>query len=111
MNKDKAQLKKDVFINWEQPQVLSMYFKQIKKARKQLQKWSVNVSDNDIIVRIVDQIYKSDWFLENTMTKWEKPMTTEKHGNSASSLLTKLTLQENNTLKQRVVHRRASTRL
>ena len=29
-NKDKVQLKKEVFIPWEQPQVLSAYFKQIE---------------------------------------------------------------------------------
>ena len=37
-NKDKVQLKKEVFIMWEQPQVLFACFKQIKKARKQLAK-------------------------------------------------------------------------
>ena len=36
INKDKVQLKKEVFIKWEQPQVLSTYFKIIENARKQL---------------------------------------------------------------------------
>ena len=71
-NKDKVQLQKEVFINWEQLQVLSAYFKKIKNARKQLQKWIVNVSDNDIAIYIADQMYKSDWFLEDTMTEWKE---------------------------------------
>ena len=37
INKDKVQLKKEVFIKWEQPQVLSAYFIQIKKQEKNLQ--------------------------------------------------------------------------
>ena len=72
MNKDKVQLKQEVFIMWEQPQVLSVYFKQIEKERKQLAKWSVKVSDNDIIIHVVNQIYESDWFSEEAMTKWEE---------------------------------------
>ena len=71
-NKDKVQLKKEVFIKWEQPQVLSAYFKQIEKARKQLEKWSVNMSNNDIVIHIVNQMYELIWFSEDTMTKWEE---------------------------------------
>ena len=67
-----VQLKKAFFTPWEQPQVLSAYIKQIEKARKQLQKWSVNVPDNDIVIYVVDQMYESDWFSEDTMTKWEE---------------------------------------
>ena len=59
-NKDKVQLKKEVFITWEQPHVLSAYFKQIEKARKQLTKWNVKVSDDDIVIHVVDQMYKSN---------------------------------------------------
>ena len=69
MNKDKIQLKKEVFIKWEQPQVLSGHFKQIEKARKQLEKWSVNMSNDDIVIHMVNQVYKSDWFSKDTMTK------------------------------------------
>ena len=32
MDKDKVQLKKEIFIIWEQPQILSAYFKQKDKA-------------------------------------------------------------------------------
>ena len=71
-NKDKVQLKKEVFIKWEQPQVLSAYFKQIEKARKQLEKCSVKVSDNDFIIHMVDQMYELDLVSKDTMTKWEE---------------------------------------
>ena len=60
-NKDKVQLKKEVFITWEEPQVLSAYFKQVEKARKQLTKWNVKVSDNSIVIYVVDQMYNSVW--------------------------------------------------
>ena len=45
------------------------YFKQIEKARKQLSKWNVSVFDNDIIIHVVDQMYESDLFSEEMMTK------------------------------------------
>ena len=30
------------------------------------------MSDDDIVIHVVDQMYASDWFLEDTMTKWEE---------------------------------------
>ena len=71
-NRDKLQLKVEVFIAWEQPQVLSMYFKQIEKAKKQLAKWNITISDDDIINHVIYQMHESDWFSYETMTKWEK---------------------------------------
>ena len=59
-NKDKIQLKEEVFIMCEQPKGLSKYFKQIVKAWRQLAKWNVKVSNNDIVIHIVDQMYESD---------------------------------------------------
>ena len=47
-------------------------FKQIKKAKKQLAKWNVTVSDDGIIIHVVDQMYESDCFSEETMTKLEE---------------------------------------
>ena len=32
-NRDKVKLKEEIFITWEQPQVLSAYFKQIDKHK------------------------------------------------------------------------------
>ena len=52
-NKDKVQLKKEVVITWGQPQVLSVYFKQVNKAQKQLAKWNVKVSDDDIVIHVM----------------------------------------------------------
>ena len=57
---------------WEQLQVLSLYFKQIKKAQKKLAKSSVKVFYDDIVIHAVDQMYESDWFSEETMTKWDE---------------------------------------
>ena len=72
MNKDEFQLKKEDFIAWEQLLVLSEYFKQIKKAWKQLAKWSMKMSDDDIDIHVVDQMYDLDGFSKETMTKWEE---------------------------------------
>ena len=72
MNKDKVQLKEEVFITWEQPQALSAYFKQIKKAQKQSTQWSLKVSDDNIVIHVVNEMYELDWFSEETMTKWEE---------------------------------------
>ena len=71
-NKEKVQLKKEIFIKWKQPQALSAYFKQIKKARKQMAKWSIKVLDDDIVIHIVHQMYYSDWFSKETMMTWEE---------------------------------------
>ena len=70
-NKDKVQLKQEVLITWEQLQVLLAYFKQIEKARKQLVKWSVKVYNDDLLIHVMSQMYKSDWFLEETIMVWE----------------------------------------
>ena len=71
-NRDKLQQKREVFIAWEQPQVLLAYFKQIEKAKKQLTKWNVTTLDNIIIIYAVNQMYEYDWFSKETMTKWEE---------------------------------------
>ena len=71
-NRDKLNLKREVFIAWTQPQVLSAYFKQIENAKRQLAKWNVSMSGNNIVIHVVDQIYESDCFSEEMMTKWEE---------------------------------------
>ena len=48
-----------------------LYFKQIEKAKEQLAKWNVKVSDNDIVIQVTDQMYEFDWFSEETMVKWK----------------------------------------
>ena len=71
-NNNKVQLKDKLFIKQEQPQVLSAYFKQIDKVQMQLAKWKVKVSEDDIVIHVVDQICESHWFSEETMTKREE---------------------------------------
>ena len=34
--------------------------------------WNITFSDDDIIIHVVDQMHESDWFSEETMTKWEE---------------------------------------
>ena len=31
----------------------------------------MKVSNDDIVIHIVEQLYELDWFSEETMTKWE----------------------------------------
>ena len=97
-NKDKAQLKKELFIMWEQPQVLSAYFKQ-----KQLEKWNVKVSDDDIV-------YESDWFPEETMTIWEEIQDNKKTWNKCQKFFEICTLQENSASIPRDKQMKPSTR-
>ena len=66
-NKDKVQLKKKVFIEWAHLQVLLAYFKQIDKARKQLAMQRVKISEEHLVIHVVDQMYDLDWFLGETM--------------------------------------------
>ena len=40
-NQDKVQLKKEVFITWKKSQILSAYFKQVNKAKKQMAIWKL----------------------------------------------------------------------
>ena len=44
------------------------------------------------------------------MTKWEETKSTARHGNNESSFSRKHTFQEKGILRQKEVHRRASTR-
>ena len=68
----------------EQPNVLSAFFKQIEKAKWHLAKWNVSVSDDDIILYVVDQMYESDWFSEVMVTKWDETRITPKYEKIAS---------------------------
>ena len=63
INKDKATVKQEIFIPWEQPTVLSAYFKKIETAKKKLKKLNVTVLENNI---------DSNWFTEEHMTAWEE---------------------------------------
>ena len=72
-NRDKAALKREIFLPWEQPTVLTAYFTKIKTTKKKLEKWNFKVTDNNIIIiHIVKQMYESNWFTEENMTKWEE---------------------------------------
>ena len=83
---------------WEQPQVLSAYFKQ-----KQLEKWNVKVSDDDIV-------YESDWFPEETMTIWEEIQDNKKTWNKCQKFFEICTLQENSASIPRDKQMKPSTR-
>ena len=71
-NWDKATVKCEIFIPWEQPTVLSAYFQKIKKAKKKLEKWNVTASDDDIVIHVMEQMYDSNWFTEEHMTEWKE---------------------------------------
>ena len=53
-NRDKLNLKREVFVARTQPQVLSAYFKHIEKAKKPLEKWNVSMLDDDIIIHVAN---------------------------------------------------------
>ena len=77
-NGDKAAVKRKIFIPWKQPTVLSAYFKKIGTAKKKLKKWNVTISDNNIIIHVVEQMYESNWFTKENMTEWEEKIDRNK---------------------------------
>ena len=68
-NQDKAAMKREISIPWEQQTVLSAYFKKIETAKKKLEKWNVIVSEEDIIMQ---EIYESKWFTNLNIKIWEE---------------------------------------
>ena len=42
------------------------------KVKKKLVKWNVTVLNDDIVIYVIDQVYESDWFSEESMTKWKE---------------------------------------
>ena len=56
--KSNSTSKREVFVTWKKPQVLLAYFKHIEKAKKQLTKLNASVSNYDIIMHVVDQMYE-----------------------------------------------------
>ena len=60
---NKVRLKKQVFMD---------YIKQINKAHKQLSKWNVTVSVDNLVIHINNQMYESDFFFLETMMTWEE---------------------------------------
>ena len=109
-NRYKVQLKKEVFITWEQPKVLSAYFKQIDKTQTQLGKWKEMVSDDDIAIHVVDQMYELDWVFKETMTKLEEINNNKKHGAGTKSSSRICTLQGKGKMMQKDKHKTASTK-
>ena len=49
-----------------------------REDKKQLAIWNIKMSDNNIVIHIVDQMYKSHWFSEETMTTWEETQDKKK---------------------------------
>ena len=52
-NQEKATVKQENFIPWEQPTVSLAYFKKIEMTKKKLKKWNVTVSDDDIVIHVI----------------------------------------------------------
>ena len=71
-NQDEARVNRKIFILWEQQMDLSTIFKKIKMAKKKLKKWNVTMSDDDIVIHVMEHMYDSDWFTEEHMTAWEE---------------------------------------
>ena len=74
-NWEKAAVKREIFIPWEQPTVLSAYFKKIEIAKKKLKKWNITASDDDIVIHVMGQMYDSNWF--NKEHKQLQQLTTQ----------------------------------
>ena len=71
-NQDKAVVKREIFIPWEQPMVLTVYFKKTEMAKKKLERWNATVSDDDIFIHVIKQVYDSNWFTKEHMTELEE---------------------------------------
>ena len=96
----------------EQPQNLLANFMQIEKTRKQSEKWSVKVSDDDIVIHVViiDQMCEQDWFSKDTMTKWEETNDNSKTWTKCQQFFKEAYMARKDTLRQNKAHRKASTR-
>ena len=70
----------------------------------------MKVSDDDIVIHAVDQMYILDWSSEETMTKWEKTNDNSKVWLQCQQCFEKHTLQGRDSLRQKGAHRKASTR-
>ena len=53
-NRDKAAVNREIFITWE-PTVLTAYFKKIETTKKKLERWNINITNNNIVIHIVEQ--------------------------------------------------------
>ena len=95
----------EIFITWEKPWVISAYFKQINKAQNQLAKWNVTVSDDDIVIHVVNQMYNSDWLSKKPWQSGRISMTIIRQGSNANHSLKMHILQENNTMMPRYVQK------
>ena len=68
------------------------------------------MSNDNIVIHVVDQIYESDWFSEETMTKREEINENEKYGADAKSSLMIHILQGKGTMMQKDKCKTASTK-
>ena len=59
------------------------------------------MSDDDIVVHVVNQMYELDWFSEENMMTWEETRTKKKHGQNAKHSLRQHTPPGNAKMKQK----------
>ena len=68
-------------------------------SKKQMAKWKVKVSDDDIVKHDVYQMYTLDWFSKETMTKWEEINNYDKTCSNDSISLKMHTSEASSTMK------------
>ena len=42
-----------------------------QSSQEKLKKWNDTVSDDNIVIHVVEQVSESDWFTKKNMTEWE----------------------------------------
>ena len=76
-------------------------------TRKQLAKWIVKVSNDDIVIDIMDQMYESNWFLEETMTTWEESQDNQKTWAKCQAFFEIAYIAEKGTMRHKDRHMKA----
>ena len=100
---DIDQLEKELDANWETDDHINEYIRKLEERRKHLKEAGIEVTDSQILLKFVKQMYLSGHFDENDMTDWEKKTTNQKTVEEAKRYFKK-------KYKEKMMYRKATAR-
>ena len=72
------ELEENLNQEWETADHLSKYMRKMKDAQKKIAKAGVDISESQLVLKMVKQMYQSRNFDETDMMKWEKKPNSDK---------------------------------
>jgi regulator of replication initiation timing len=86
--KEKNELKKQVYIDWNQPEDIETFFKRMEDLEWQVEKWDVTIDAQDMVNHAVLQMQDSNMFEVKFLRDWEEKPDNTKSWNAMKTYFT-----------------------